>query len=114
MRISDWSSEVCASDLLAFEINLGALLQIALGHTRQPFIEDRDGVPFGAFLPLAGVLVLPAFAGRAPQLAALAAVLERAHFRVRSAARRVGKECVSTGRSWWPTYHKNQIHVKNN
>src|SRR3546814_19136442 len=43
MRISDWSSDVCSSDL---------------GKT---FAEDRDRMPFGLFLAFAGVEVLPRF-----------------------------------------------------
>src|SRR3546814_13086311 len=31
----------------------------------------------------------------------------------RSEERRVGKECVSTGRSWWWTYHKKKKKRKN-
>src|SRR3546814_13388851 len=35
----------------------------------------------------------------------------------RSEERRVGKECVSTGRSWWSPYHykkKTQLHTTTN
>src|SRR3546814_11990712 len=46
MRISDWSSDVCSSDLLA------SLARIALGPDAQPFVsealdEDYQGAPIG-------------------------------------------------------------------
>src|SRR3546814_5195977 len=64
MRISDWSSDVCSSDL---------------GKT---FAEDRDRMPFGLFLALAGVAVLPRFGRGDAQIDHLAAVLERPAFRI--------------------------------
>src|SRR3546814_2922581 len=88
MRISDWSSDVCSSDLarvteasynqfcpvaMAAEIlctrwTVILLRGMAAGSTR--FNELRRGVP-----------------------------------RMRSEERRVGKECVSTCRSRWSPYH---------
>src|ERR1700730_17896167 len=53
---------------LAFDINLGALLQILLGDLAEPFVEDDDAVPLGLFLALAGRLVAPAFGGRDAQI----------------------------------------------
>src|SRR3546814_130358 len=94
MRISDWSSDVCSSDLLpvlvlpfaglelAFDIDLAALAQIAFGHIGKTFAEDRDRMPFGLFLALAGVAVLPRFGRGDAQIDHLAAVLERPAFRI--------------------------------
>src|SRR3546814_16726682 len=79
MRISDWSSDVCSSDL-------GAGPAIGL---------DAARVHTDARLP-----------GQ-PGLAAGAAAPVGAHSgATRSEERRVGKECVSTCRSRWPPYHK--------
>src|SRR3546814_11818679 len=99
MRISDWSSDVCASDLIGF----GASLD-------QPFgaRDDRPGL-----LILADDVYLDdaALLSRAADLRLLGTVpLDQASTRLdvpigRSEERRVGKECVSTCRSRWPPYH---------
>src|SRR3546814_3843455 len=91
MRISDWSSDVCSSDLLpvlvlpfaglelAFDIDLAALAQIAFGHIGKTFAEDRDRMPFGLFLALAGVAVLPRFGRGDAQIDHLAATRSEEH-----------------------------------
>src|SRR3546814_11399721 len=100
MRISDWSSDVCSSDL---------------DSRRRPFfLSMDDGVP-----PLLGVNNF----SPAHDLAALLEYLIGASGRhiipapatapdhpsitdaFRSEARRVGKECVSTCRSRWSPYN---------
>src|ERR1019366_5420245 len=53
---------------LAFDVNLGALLQILLGDLAEPFVEDDDPMPLGLFLALAGRLVAPAIGGRHAQI----------------------------------------------
>src|SRR3546814_1026722 len=79
MRISDWSSDVCSSDLSV----VGCLgVDELLGLAGEP-------------CPLAaGVHPVPANRGHAVEVVA-----------VRSEERRVGKECVSTCRSRWSPYH---------
>src|SRR3546814_15535124 len=88
MRISDWSSYVCSSDL--------------------PW-------PGGAIL--VGRAAYRASACAAPQVSAIAARavspdMARRPMRRRSEERRVGEECVSTCRSRWSPYHqkKNKYH----
>src|SRR3546814_14285884 len=95
MRISDWSSDVCSSDLvgdlLAFpqgaetraldardvnECILGAVRRLNEAKTLRR-VEPLYGTSSHSFLPLT----------------------------VRSEERRVGKECVSTCRSRWSPYH---------
>src|SRR3546814_2619259 len=93
MRISDWSSDVCSSDLVGLDQRLNAL---------------------GEALALVGTLsgTIDALARQTDYLA-LNATIEAARagdagrgFRVvRSEERRVGKECVSTCRSRWSPYH---------
>src|SRR3546814_2100068 len=79
MRISDWSSDVCSSDLIAYSGQF-EYLQRALDRLK---------------------LVVPA------TLAIIFLLLYLIFRRVgeRSEERRVGKECVSTCRSRWSPYH---------
>src|SRR3546814_13391805 len=98
MRISDWSSDVCSSDLQPFGM-LGQLEDaavvdaLALEHARgvvQRMAEDVQG----GVLPRHQCAVVPDVSR---------AVIEAVHGR--SEERRVGKECVSTCRSRWSLYH---------
>src|SRR3546814_9082673 len=83
MRISDWSSDVCSSDLLSY--------------AQMTWLMVRGEVPSagqGALLEAA----LVAGVDHGPQA--------RPCFR-RSEERRVGKECVRRCRSrWWPYHEK--------
>src|SRR3546814_6627487 len=83
MRISDWSSDVCSSDL-----------QLQL-------VDDGAG---GLRLELRLALLPPD--GSPPQALGEPQVLFD-HIRAggRSEERRVGQECVSTSRSRWSPYH---------
>src|SRR3546814_6229763 len=76
MRISDWSSDVCSSDLFRRRRQMGA----------RPRLRGRDP----DLLPMVG---------RCDQGSAC----RRSY--ARSEERRVGKECVSTCRSRWSPYH---------
>src|SRR3546814_15759426 len=102
MRISDWSSDVCSSDLTNLKSAIAAYVRdrtlppadaAAKGLFDYPAIrltttgEQREGqrghnLSFGRF-ERAGVFETT----------------------VRSEERRVGKECVSTCRSRWSAYH---------
>src|SRR3546814_14583071 len=97
MRISDWSSDVCSSDLKIAET------EAALGRPLSP--EERERVvgleptdKSGAQSP-AGKMVedrqrfVDQYGADSPQVQA------------RSEERRVGKEWVSTCRSRWSPYH---------
>src|SRR3546814_5684630 len=77
MRISDWSSDVCSSDLPKD-------VPIAVGNGGKPFVEGHR-VDFS--LSHSGARAVVAMT------------------RDRSEERRVGKECVSTCRSRWSPYH---------
>src|SRR3546814_10322267 len=79
MRISDWSSDVCSSDLQAAARLFDALHQ-----------ADASAAPAIAVasIPAEGLGV---------------AINDR--LKRRSEERRVGKECVSTCRSRWSPYH---------
>src|SRR3546814_5019394 len=82
MRISDWSSDVCSSDLTA-------LCTHSWWHGLVRFRCERGGVR----------------SGHSTQRGARAAVIHCAALRQRSEERRVGKECVSTCRSRWSPYN---------
>src|SRR3546814_6791909 len=74
-RISDWSSDVCSSDLASVQTFV---------NSRQPFLNPVIGkCPAGVRKTVHG-----------PRRIA-----------ERSEERRVGKECVSTCRSRWSPYH---------
>src|SRR3546814_5932076 len=75
MRISDWSSDVCSSDLHAGPCRGGAAVLFRAG--RQSLAQP------------------PVVTSAAPGDSRI----------LRSEERRVGKECVSTCRSRWSPYH---------
>src|SRR3546814_4677965 len=83
VRISDWSSDVCSSDL----VRLRSLRRVwHCRHATQA--RERDGERHSA---------LPVRQSAPPDLHQGQAA--------RSEERRVGKECVSTCRSRWSPYH---------
>src|SRR3546814_14739227 len=110
MRISDWSSDVCSSDL--------PFQERGLPHA----IRSDNGVPFASPIALfnlsklsvwwlrLGIAIERIKPGKPQQNGRH----ERMHLTLkkettrppgRSAERRVGKECVSTCRSRWSPYH---------
>src|SRR3546814_18901780 len=101
MRISDWSSDVCSSDLsLPFALT---------GAQQRVFAQVREdlGKPVPMLRPVQGDV-----GSGKTVVAALAAMVAVEGGRqaalmapTRSEARRVGKECVSTCRSRWAPYH---------
>src|SRR3546814_19104822 len=113
MRISDWSADVCSSDLL--EVHDGAALDAAAclladthdaGHRRAVGARDEAADFAAADIQSGGEA---AFHQTFPHVALMSpAWLCGAEGRIpcsplRSEERRVGKECVSTCISrWWP------------
>src|SRR3546814_9270286 len=92
MRISDWSSDVCSSDLaLVAAVSVAVtslegflLAPIALGRAAHVnSVAVFVAVMFGGWMwgDIGMILAVPVL--------------------MRSEERRVGKECVSTCRSWW-------------
>src|SRR3546814_10639020 len=80
MRISDWSSDVCSSDLQRIRAARGyERIALSAHICRQP--------------------LLPRLGGERLRTVRIA------EYEVRSEERRVGKECVSTCRSRWSPYH---------
>src|SRR3546814_6692119 len=92
MRISDWSSDVCSSDLSLRGGRFGAFIACSnypeCKFTRK-FAQDGGGQDEG--IAADGPVELGADPDTGEQ--------------IRSEERRVGKECVSTCRSRWSPYH---------
>src|SRR3546814_19026324 len=97
MRISDWSSDVCSSDLAGTDT--GHALEMAF--PRCSVFKDKSRRQKDWRLQCAfgkrGVKTMTHHQCR--RLQSLAGNLQR------SEERRVGKECVSTCRSRWSRYH---------
>src|SRR3546814_11753674 len=97
MRISDWSSDVCSSDLIVRRLEDSEI---------QPRRQE-------VFLNVALDLMLDEVGGDGMEHRAEDKVCDARFFRrinhlephLRSEERRVGKECVSTCRSRWSPYH---------
>src|SRR3546814_16602843 len=100
MRISDWSSDVCSSDLEEMKLIIAILYRLApndrlKGNEYRSWlkveicedgrIEPEEFIEINRMYPR---LFYPAF-----------------RLQQRSEERRVGKECVSTCRSRWSPYH---------
>src|SRR3546814_15392610 len=105
MRISDWSSDVCSSDLPLLLLMAGPqfaaayplllLLGIAasidlIGVSFEPLLMATNHARKSVTIKLINAALL---------LCLLSILLPR------SEERRVGKECVSTCRSWWAPVH---------
>src|SRR3546814_12969675 len=106
MRISDWSSDVCSSDL---EVSGTAIETLAWGERGKPgllFLHGNGGhadwwrfiAPFFASDWRVGAISWSGM-GRSGW---------RKSYPPRSEERRVGKACVSTCRSRWSPYHYKQ------
>src|SRR3546814_8780944 len=98
MRISDWSSDVCSSDL-------------GPEHRRDHHVAPGPDAAVGAQQHVVAQAVQrqDLMHLRQPHLPGHAGILDRGVGRgpgsARSEERRVGKECVSTCRSLWSPYH---------
>src|SRR3546814_1997358 len=92
MRISDWSSDVCSSDLLVRVIEQRRFAAPAVGITVCVCLFPKKKPARFQVKGDFGIRGLEKLSG------------ERSSG-VRSEERRVGKECVSTCRSRWSPYH---------
>src|SRR3546814_18186042 len=117
MRISDWSSDVCSSDLAEAKafgpLEKREILEMRIGIAEREiendeFVEAREIEPrprrvadddAGRFLVARAIFATEL--GTARFAEDLREILEPE----RSEERRVGKEVVSTGRSRWAPYH---------
>src|SRR3546814_19914420 len=91
LRISDWSSDVCSSDLPQV---------VTIGRVRStPAASKTARSSSGAFIVWSSFRSSRKWTFIAPGM--------------RSEERRVGKECVSTCRSRWSPYHYKKKHTHN-
>src|SRR3546814_14590679 len=103
MRISDWSSDVCSSDLMA-----GERIVYTSGSTGQPKGARLGAAQImhtcAALLHAASALAEDRHLSVLPYALLLEAICG-IYLPLRSEERRVGKECVSTCRSRWSPQH---------
>src|SRR3546814_12385775 len=106
MRISDWSSDVCSSDIEPAPVPVGPGVDVlaeqrdflrARIDQRLRLIDDRGERPRNLGAARIGHDAIGA--------EFVAAFLDGEERTGRSEERRVGKECVSTCRSRWSPYH---------
>src|SRR3546814_13946680 len=104
MRISDWSSDVCSSDLVS-KLEMGDVIDV---YPYEGTIE-RDGQVIERFSLKNDVLLDEVRAGGRINLIIGRALTAKARdflaLPARSEERRVGKGCVSTCRSRWSLDH---------
>src|SRR3546814_14816189 len=106
MRISDWSSDVCASDLFGTLDRKEAALPPAPTLPAPVLLRWQESWGDGMCAAAAAALAEPPpidLTLKDPSATAEMAVRLGG---ARSEERRVGKECVSTCRSRWSPYHK--------
>src|SRR3546814_10953105 len=103
MRISDWSSDVCSSDLRLPEGSMSYL----------NYSDRLNQLPLSVIGTALGTAILPQISRyiaqdephRAARVQGQAVELSMLRCLPRSEERRVGNECVSTFRSRWSPYH---------
>src|SRR3546814_18019267 len=120
MRISDWSSDVCSSDLISLgsvlllaavglAITFGVMGIINMAHGEMIMLGAYSAYVtqefFRSFLPPAwlGAYLIVALPVAFLVAGCIGVIIERGV--IRSEERRVGKECVSTCRYRWSAYH---------
>src|SRR3546814_14346401 len=121
MRISDWSSDVCSSDLFIVPTdaadNAGKITTCQTGYA-DTFGGTCSGSPANTAYTNSIAPFAENFYGFSwkPRLSVGIGVTWNSPFGPlrRSEERRVGNECVSTCRSRWSPYHykKTHIHIK--
>src|SRR3546814_11998539 len=98
MRISDWSSDVCSSDL---HPGIAESYRARIERLAEALADPEASLQAAeAIRSLVGQVVLTPGTERGQVHAALHCELG-----ARSEERRVGNECVRTCRSRWSTYH---------
>src|SRR3546814_11491463 len=117
MRISDWSSDVCSSDLVSerlVPVELAIFgIGMTIGNLAAAWAADRAQGRTAVIVLLwsaASLALFPLMAGNLWSLS-LVIFMIGCGGGLRSEERRVGKECGSTGRSRWLPVNKKK---KNN
>src|SRR3546814_1312326 len=111
MRISDWSSDVCSSDLPRVT-RVGRILRRTSLDELPQFVNDLRGDmsvvgprPHALAAKAGGLLYQEAVENYDQRHRMKPGITGWAQVSGRSEERRVGKECVSTCRSRWSPYH---------
>src|SRR3546814_14174660 len=110
MRISDWSSDVCSSDLdlTSKDITRPVVLDVTLNKAADHPMTKRPAIGFDATATIKrsdfDVAMYVPNVGEEVELRITTEAMARA------AGRRVGKECVSTCRSRWSSYLNRKKH----
>src|SRR3546814_20520854 len=99
MRISDWSSDVCSSDLNVANDAGDMVVNGSAGQFSSDLVIDASGTLGDASGGLRAIAVHSRIRDRMLKNDEIVWVPDR------SEERRVGKECVSTCRSRWSPYH---------
>src|SRR3546814_14240218 len=98
MRISDWSSDVCSSDLADWK----------------RYVRGDRGVFTRALLRARQSSIVPKVSEKLKGSDNMRRYVLRYIDQFRSEERRVGKECVSTCRSRWSSHHQKKQNINNN
>src|SRR3546814_19497291 len=93
MRISDWSSDVCSSDLLGAILGGGGAASLGQGCQHRLLGDGPE--KFDTAFPMVAHI----------EIGGAGNPVHRQQPVSRSEERREGKECVSTCRSRWAQYH---------
>src|SRR3546814_12333633 len=99
MRISDWSSDVCSSDLIIADGPSTDLGELALGRNSLVAFMPWNGYNYEDSILISERIV------KDDVFTSIHIEEFEVMARDRSEERRVGKECVSTCRSRWSPYH---------
>src|SRR3546814_15924766 len=102
MRISDWSSDVCSSDLSPEDAVKAVLPQLRGAFALAIAFRQHPGLLIGARL---GSPLVVGYGEGETYLGSDALALAPLTQQIRSEVRRVGKECVSTCRFRWLPSH---------
>src|SRR3546814_12571795 len=107
MRISDWSSDVCSSDLQIAETKRKFGQKTALGRRRTVVGEAPTAVivPIESYIEREPLTVFLSEKGWIRAVKGHVTDASDVKYKERSEERRVGKECVSTCRSRWSPDH---------
>src|SRR3546814_15355709 len=100
MRMSDWSSDLCSSDLTKRQ-----MVQTHGEDVFSPIVGDMSSISDVLLLPNVSTFRPTLEYTRLPPTVVMPYVNEKQiNNQLRSEERRVGKECVSTCRSRWSPY----------
>src|SRR3546814_13250418 len=113
MRISDWSSDVCSSDLLLASGHIDLVVEAGLKlHDFAALVPIVEGAG-GTMCDWNGEPLHSESDGHVIALGDPARLEDWIEGLARSEERRVGKECVSTCRSRWSPYHSKKNDTTN-